>query len=143
MGRWGLGTFEDDKALDWLADLREASAPEDLIASLLQPMDFGEVMSYGESVARQCLGEVVAAVAGYPPDVVPIGLKELLSAPEDDPLTQAIRRVSVREAVLLVSRVGLISEARVVAEESGALDDWLRSIQELLGRLLRVAHRAT
>lgn len=73
MGAWGVGTFENDDAQDWLADFSDApslAAVRDAL-SVVAEWDENEYLEIGEAAAALCAAEVVAALAGAPNPELP------------------------------------------------------------------------
>ena len=130
MGSWGFGTFENDDAADWMADLAEmgedALIDEALDRVLEAKDDFIEAPDASCALAA---AEVVAALKGRPAQDLPDDLRSWIegkSAPKDGIVSKA------REAVAAVLKG---SELRDLWEESDGLEDWQPIVQDLQRRL--------
>ena len=75
MGTWGMGTFEDDDALDWLHDLEEQGLP---ILERALSMQLPEYLSAPDGQVLLAAAEVVAAMKGSPADDLPDAIDDWL-----------------------------------------------------------------
>jgi Domain of unknown function (DUF4259) len=131
MGTWGTGTFDNDWALDWVAELSEIG-DADFPASTLRPFDDVGSVDGWECARALAAAEAVAASSGQPaadlPDGVPMWLER----------TQA--RAGAQQVQLALRVVGTIlalsSGLRRQQDETGAsLAEWLTPIEDLQRRL--------
>ncbi len=65
MGTWGMKSFENDSASDWISDLEEEGSVEFLAESMNLEREDGYLDS-DEAVAAIAAAEVVAALLGRP-----------------------------------------------------------------------------
>ncbi len=64
MGAWGLGTFENDDAVEWLDEL-QASVDSAVLQSALVETGIGEeYLEAPEGAHILCAGEIIAALQG-------------------------------------------------------------------------------
>jgi hypothetical protein len=133
VGAWGHGPFENDDALDWLADFEEAGIPRTLEATLfpitaIEDDLYLEAPDASEAVAA---AEVVAALRG---NGHPFLAKRPVMgwvAANGEVATNDL----VRMAQQAVRRVQASSELRDLWEEAGELDAWNSTLDDLLARL--------
>jgi len=130
MGAWGPKAFENDAALDWVADLAEAedfaAVTGALDAVLADKEDYIQVDVCEEGLAA---AEIVAAAAGAPIGDLPEGAGTWIKArakPDAALVTKAIDAIgAVREK----------SELRELWEESESFADWNAAMDDLKARL--------
>lgn len=129
MGTWGLGSFENDVAQDWAADLLDIG--EELI-----PEAFDRVKEFQDDYleAELCsfalaAAEVVAALNGKPGSDLP---QEISDWVQGRPAPTAELLASARNAVSAITRD---SELRENFTDSGELEEWEPRIADLSRRL--------
>ena len=130
MGSWGFGTFENDDAADWAADLAEMGE-DALIDEALERVLEAE-SDYIEAPDASCAlaaAEVVAALHGRPGHGLP---DELRSWIEGKPTPEGTVVQKARKAVAAIKKG---SELRDIWEESDGLDDWQPIVDDLERRL--------
>jgi hypothetical protein len=135
MGAWGVGSFDNDDAADWLndqlrrsADLRPIQTALDAVAQL-DPTGYLEAPEASAAVAA---GEVVAALAGQPAANLPSDVTAWVEAHRRSGVTDDLRDLARRA----VARVEANSELRDLWDESddgGA--NWRRQLGDLMMRL--------
>jgi len=134
MGAWGIRTFENDAASDWIADFAERPDPRRL-ARALAPAEAAagdtsvELDAEDASVALAA-AEVVAAWCGraapeLPPQVTAwlLGRTDAVTGPILD---------HARRAVVAVARRG---ELRELWRDTDSFEAWLGAVEELRERL--------
>lgn len=130
MGAWGVGTFENDEASDWVYRLEESGDLElvrETLAAAADPSGYLEATSCAEALAA---AEVVAALVGRPGPDLPEEVRgwvadhRLRVAPE-------LRSLGVRA----VDQVAGESELKELWADSDDGDAWRDRIEELRGRL--------
>jgi len=132
MGTWGVGSFDNDDALDWADDF--ANAPSlDLIGealSAVSEMDEDEYLEVTESGAAIAAAEVVAALNGKPsadlPDDIAAWVKPqgTLASPE-----------LVSLALSALKRIDRMSEFDDNWIEDSTRQEWHKALSELSSRL--------
>ncbi|AKF04273.1 DUF4259 domain-containing protein [Sandaracinus amylolyticus] len=129
MGAWGHGTFENDQALEWLADLVEGSAS--IRTTLEAVTDDADVVDSDVSSGALAAAEVVAAWRDRDLRRLPDAAREWLEANpralDASDVTLAARAIPV---VLDAQR----SELAQLWDE-GDSDAWRADVGLLLGRL--------
>jgi hypothetical protein len=129
MGAWGVGTFENDDALDWLGDL---TATADL-AVLAETLD-AIVSSTGYLDAPACsaalaAAEVVAALRGQAGGDAPEEIAAfILGKPQPDAALVSAARSAV-------ARIAQNSELLELWTEGDDLASWQASLADLTRRL--------
>lgn len=107
MGAWGVGTFDNDAALDWVATLDEGEGIDVLRATFADTFQ-DEYLDADNGCAALAAAEVVAALAGKPaaslPDSVTnwVARVEIELTPTDIALARrSVERVRAHDSELL------------------------------------------
>lgn len=131
MGAWGVGSFENDDALDWAADLVE-SDDSDVIAEAFAPLlaDEGAYLEASECSIGLAAAEVVAALTARPSGDLPDEVKEWAGARLG---TASPDLVSNARQVLAAITMG--SELKELWEESDDYAAWKECVADLSRRL--------
>ncbi|MCA9971940.1 MAG: DUF4259 domain-containing protein [Anaerolineales bacterium] len=136
MGTWGVGTFENDVALDWLFDFGENDFRliDRTLAGVaaLTARDELDVIEASEVLAA---AECVAAAGGYPLAEVPEELREWLEA--NVPI--ALKPDYVVMARTAVARVRQQSELQQLWDDTDEAEAWHTAVADLQHRLTRIA----
>ncbi|HEX6106490.1 MAG TPA: DUF4259 domain-containing protein [Gemmatimonadales bacterium] len=130
MGAWGVGTFENDEASDWIYQLEETTDAELLTSTLraaAEPEGYLEAPTCSEALAA---AEVVAALVGRPSPDLPEEVRSWVAAhrvrvPDD------LRALSVRA----IDQVAADSELKELWAETKEQREWADRLEELRGRL--------
>lgn len=129
MGAWGFGSFENDDAADWAADLSEMGEDaliDEAFERVLEADDFIEAPDASCALAA---AEVVAALRGKTSPDFPEDLRSWLEgkpSPDDTVLIKA------RQAVAAIKKD---SELRDLYAEADSLEDWQPLVDDLERRL--------
>jgi hypothetical protein len=130
MGAWGPKSFENDGALDWVAEVTElenfsgvAGALEAVMADKADYLD-ADVCEEGLAAA-----EIVAAAAGKPAAEMPEELAGWIKGQAKPDAAMVARAIDVLGAVREKS------ELRELWEESENFADWNAALDELKARL--------
>jgi len=129
-GAWGFGSFENDDALDWVADLERASGLQ-LIDSTLRHIDT-KAKSIEAPDCSLAASEVVAAARGSPAKTVPSEVSAWITRVH--PIVSAELLAAARSAVA-ACRDGRHSELRELWQDSKDARSWLNDTANLLQRL--------
>lgn len=129
MGAWGPGSFENDDAMDWLADLVDGGGM-DVVESAFHGVADAEYLEAPEASSAVAAAEVVAALAGRPPAELPDEAAEWVAAHGRPPADRLMR-----QARAAVRRVRTDSELKELWEEGEEADAWYACIDDLLRRL--------
>ena len=130
MGAWGCGPFENDDALDFVADLESTAGTGHLSTVLSAVADDRSVyVEAPESSSAIAAAEVVAALLGHPHSELPEEVTRWVAQQDGSHADLA------REALRAVGRIADSSEVRELREEADDFPDWQRSVVDLIGRL--------
>ena len=129
MGAWGIRSFDNDDAVDWVLDLGsdERAELEEAFDAVLVENDYLEAPECSVGLAA---AEVVAALRGQPAEELPEDLVRWLEGrrPPDADLVQ--------RALLVCARVRDDSELQELWSESEDYSNWLGVVRDLEGRLI-------
>lgn len=130
MGAWGYGNFENDDAMDWVADLEGYSDDGMIIDTLNTIIDQAD--DYPE--APDCSGavvaaETIAALLGEPHEDCP---DEIDAWVEERTSPSATLVAKARQAVEVIMSN---SELKDLWQESEDFEAWQSSLEDLLTRL--------
>jgi hypothetical protein len=130
MGAWGHGSFDNDDAGDWVAELSEAVGTEPVSEAFEAVLEVGdnylEVTEAGRGLAA---AEVVAALLGRPPAVLPEEVTAWLAGKKPP------KAALIKKAQRVVKRVLKDSELKELWAESEDAAKWQREAEGLLQRL--------
>lgn len=133
MGAWGNGSFDNDDAADFLADVTDGAdltLVREIFATVLGTGEYVEAPDASQAIVA---AEIVAAATGRPTP----------AAQEDEELSGWLARTKpevdpdlVRQAVQVLDRiVGENSELRELWEEADELPDWEATVVALRSKL--------
>ncbi len=113
MGAWGIGSFDNDDAADFLSDVTEGTdlAPvREILSTALGADEYLEAPDASQAIAA---AEIVAAVLGRPTS----------AAQREDELIEWIGRVKPTTDAALVAQAGQALD-RILAPNSELLELW-------------------
>lgn len=131
MGCWGMGTFDNDDAMDWATELSESVGfrPVDRVLLASCNVEYLEAPEAWEALAA---AEVVAALLGHPASDLPADVARWIAE------HRWIDARPYREVALAHVRAALgdNSELRALWEESEAdFPFWKATVEALIARL--------
>jgi hypothetical protein len=131
MGAWGVGSFENDDAMDWIAILLDSDGT-DAIHEALEPLlaDGGGYLEAPECSAGLAAAEVLAALAGRPAAELPDEVKTWVASHRALGSAGLIAR-----AHKAVQAVATSSELKDLASDSDQMAAWQAAIADLTERL--------
>lgn len=130
MSAWGFGSFENDDAADWIADLVEMNDEALIDEAFERAMEAkGGYIEAPEASCALAAAEVVAALRGKPASELPDEIRGWL---EGKPGPSTERLQNARQAVAAVRKE---SELRDLWEEQEELEDWEPVVADLERRL--------
>lgn len=131
MGAWGADSFENDDALDWLADFCDDPEESVILAALRSIADAGdgEQLEATECSACVAAAEVVAALKGAA-RYVPEDVKGCLVGSNIKPSGDL-----VETALKALARLRSNSELKELWDESEGAADWQEAVGDLESRL--------
>lgn len=136
MGTWGIHTFDDDAACDWLYRLEDEPAVEVMKNSLEAALG-DEFLDRDVGMEALCACEALALVFGVPSASLPDNLSELLGDVE----TTRVTHLLPKALTVLASLTGERSELNDLWRENKTdYPRWLQHIADLCDRLSRAAH---
>ena len=131
MGSWGIGSFENDDALDWAAELEESRGTKLVKKALREVVDAGDGYLDADAAARGiAAAEVVAGLNDAPGDDLPEEVENWIEEQRD--------RTSVDLSPLaleVVERVKTKSELYDLWKAKPESKDWLGVLAKLEERL--------
>ena len=132
MGTWGSDSFENDDALNWIADFCKAPAKELIVSALsrVAEKDFFDCLESPECTVGIAAAEVVAALKGEPSPNFPTELNECVST-----LTIKTDLSLVHLALKAVERIKTDSELKEFWDKSDSPDEWYSAVESLEVRL--------
>ena len=131
MGAWHAGPFDNDDAMDWVAELEAEGLPA--AGAILQGVSDLEDGDYLDApIASQALAaaEVVAALRGQPRSELPDDVAAWVARYPEDPGPELLGHA--RRAVARVVRE---SELKELWEESAEAGVWRAATEDLRRRL--------
>jgi hypothetical protein len=132
MGAWGSGSFENDDAVDWIADFCDGPDKERISEALstVAEMEAGEYLEAPDCSVGLAAAEVVAALKGAPNPDMPDDAKECLSK-----LKVKADPSMVSLALRAVERIKTDSELKELWDESENPTEWYAAVSNLEARL--------
>ena len=130
MGAWGVSTFENDDASDWVYRLEEAedlALLEQTLRAAAEPAGYLESTTCSEALAA---AEVVAALSGRPAPDLPEEVHTWVKAHRQK-VNPKLRDLALHA----VDQVAGDSELKELWQESDEMAAWADRVQELRGRL--------
>lgn len=125
MGAWGLGSFENDTALDWVGDLMETRG----LSVLKKALDItpGQSLDADEGSEAIAAAEIVAALIGRGRGELPEGVAEWMAtvAPAE---AQALRGQALQALDAVLSEE---SELRELWAETEDFEAWKGDVEAL------------
>jgi Domain of unknown function (DUF4259) len=130
MGTWGVGTFENDEASDWVYELeksRDLSVLRSTIDALRDATGYLEAPTCVNALAA---AEVVAALVGKPASDLPENVTSWV---------KSNAKLDAKElrapAVAAIDKILADSELKELWGESGEAENWEATVRDLRGRL--------
>ena len=129
MGAWGSGNFDNDTALDWLAELDDPVLLRETLAPVAEAPDQA-YLSASCCCSALAAAEVVAACCGFPAKKLP-EKAAIWSSFHSDACDAQLVALAERASRRIESR----SELQEVFDEGGTNEEWHGVVKELWGRL--------
>ena len=130
MGAWGRSSFENDDALDWVAELESAGVSAIVEALNHVTDEADEYIEAPECSMAIAAAEVVAALSGRPSDSLPPGAQAWLVG---KPVPAASLVAKARQAVEAV--LGESELKDLWAENARDFPKWTATLNDLKQRL--------
>lgn len=130
MGAWGVGSFDNDDALDWVISLEKSEDLSVVIKALDAVTDVaGDYLDASDCCAALAAAEVVAGLAGNSSPSLPKEVLSWLSA------HRGVEADVQKKAKHAVRAILADSELRELWEEADEFDQWYATSSDLLQRL--------
>lgn len=129
MGAWGIGSFDNDDAADWVYELEESGGAEAISEALRAIGPDGYLEAPDCSIALAA-AEVLAALKGQPSESLP---PEVITWVNDNPVEVDDDLLGL--ALMAIHRIETESELKDLWEESGESDEWVATLNDLKERL--------
>jgi Domain of unknown function (DUF4259) len=130
MGAWGHGSFDNDDAMDWVAELEGAESTQPISDALNAVRDVGDdYLEVTEAAMGLAAAEVVAALFGKPTAKLPDEVTTWVAGQKPP------KPGLVKKAQWVVQRVLKDSELKELWVESDDADKWKQETEGLLQRL--------
>lgn len=130
MGAWGLKSFDNDDAMDWVAEFEEAGA-EAVKSSLDAALNDNDALEAPEACEALAAAEIVAAAKTGDQSYLADGAASALARYGSDIATPE-NLVLAKDAV---GRVKSQSELRELWQETDEFDAWIKDVEALESRL--------
>jgi hypothetical protein len=130
MGAWGVGTFENDDAGDWVYRLEESEDLTLLMETLRPAADPAGYLEGPASAEALAAAEVVAALAGRAAPDLPEEVQAWVKAHRQK-VPGDLRQLALRA----LDQVAGDSELKELWQETDEMEAWADRVQELRGRL--------
>ena len=127
---WGDGSFENEDAMDWVAECVQAASPG-LVKAAFDRVLAADVVETPDASAAVAAAEVVAASLGKPSPALPADLKAWLAG---QPRSQIEAEAALAERALTKIEDARHSELRQLWSE-GKTNQWLTKVQALQSRI--------
>lgn len=136
MGVWGVGSFDNDMALDWMFDFGENDFRliDRTLAGVAAMLDTDD-LTVDEASEVLAAAECVAAAGNYPTIELPDELQEWLNA--NNPIT--LKPDFVAMARKAVQRVKTRSELQALWDETDEAEAWHTAVADLQERLAKIS----
>jgi hypothetical protein len=135
MGTWGIGSFENDTALDWLYDFTANDFRLiDRTLAGVAAMQAVDELDVDEACEVLAAAECVAAAAGFPAANLPAEVGDWVAA--NQPFQ--VKPLYVQMAVTAVARVREQSELKGLWAETDQYDLWETAVANLQSRLYQI-----
>ena len=136
MGTWGMDSFENDDAMDWVGEFCDAPSNSKIKTALQKVAEFrGEYLEAPECQGAIAAAEVIAALKGFANEKMPDELADWVKRQKgqvDSDLVKLAKRAM--ERVRTNSELKDLWEEEEVAKEDR--EAWFRSISSLEERLI-------
>ena len=129
MGAWGVGSFDNDTALDWL-DTLERLGTEALVIAFQTIAEEAERIETEQARIAVAAAEAVAAARGHPAPELPGELGEWVGAHGRE-----VDAGLVRQAAGTITAIRESSDLRDMWEEGDSAAEWDAAVADLLERL--------
>lgn len=131
-GAWGIGSFDNDDALDWISELEQANSPAALTAPLGGIDAKSKYVEAPDCAMALAAAEVIAAAHGRPSKALPAEATQWLKRVHP---TIGPALVQQAHTTVTLCRDAANSELRQLWADSKDFQAWLADTANLLSRL--------
>ena len=131
-GTWGDGSFENDDALEWVAQCTQSSGWQIVPATLTGPIFKAKLIEAADGAAVVAAAEVVAAASGHPSPDMPPALKEWVAK---QPRRKLVELGPMAKQALVKISDPSVSELKRNWSDDKKKNQWDQRIAELSSRL--------
>ncbi len=129
MGSWGIGSFENDNAADWIDDFAEDPGLDYVLDALTSVVENDDLIDTGDAESAIAAAEVVAALKKQPHPELREAVSKWVS--EQPPVDESLIALALRA----IDRVKTNSELQVLWEETEDSDAWQLELDQIADRL--------
>jgi hypothetical protein len=131
MGAWGAKSFENDDAMDWIAEIEESTDTEPMKEALEAVMEGeGEYLEAPECSITLAAAEVIAALKGAPSPDLPVEVNDWVGNHK-----QNVSSGLIELALKAINRIKTDSELKELWDETGDATEWYQAVCDLEMRL--------
>ncbi|MBC7880677.1 MAG: DUF4259 domain-containing protein [Anaerolineae bacterium] len=134
MGAWGVKSFDNDDALDWIGKI-ETLGDASLLQSTLETIAncaFSDDLAFQDAALPIAAAEVVSALKGSPAEDLP---EEITDWVKKHDIPKSIQTELVQLALKALGRIRIDSELKELWEETQYAEAWHSEIMALEARL--------
>jgi len=128
MAGWGTGSFENEHAQNWLAQLSQLTMDD--LTEMLRRANESEYLAAPEASAVVAAAELIAAAGGAPGIILPREISDWIARVEGSPSTN-FRGIAGQA----VDKVRRNSELRDLWLQADGLNEWSAALRDLESRL--------
>ena len=130
MGAWGMGSFDNDDAGDWVCELVDGDDPDFLNKTFDQVLEIGDdYLENPEAGSGVAAAEVVAALVGRPSQDLPDEVSDWIAG-KDKPKHDLLKK-----AQTALKRILKQSELEDSIIDPKDAVEWRNGVENLLNRL--------
>lgn len=129
MGTWGVGSFENDDAMDWSYELHNGNDLSPIL-TVFSNISEGAYLEAPDCSNALAAAEVVAALKGKPSKNLPDEIATWISFNKP-----SVNNEIITNAKKIVTQIKLSSELKELWEESEDLAKWENTVNDLILRL--------
>jgi hypothetical protein len=131
MGTWGVGSFENDPAMDWLNGIDERDATGNIGKAFDDVLTADDCVEAPEAQVGLAAAELLAALAGRGGGSLPQPALDVIGGHQS-----AVDSALIVRAVKTIERVTRDSELQQLWADSRRGSEWTAVVRNLRGRLL-------
>ncbi len=130
MGAWGVNSFDNDDAMDFLSEIQESSDVSVLMGAFERINSADDYVEAPECSQALAAAELVAAINKRPASELPEAAMGFINRMRGE-----LPKSLISNALQAVERIRQSSELRQLWEESGDISGWNKAVSNLESRL--------